>query len=756
MIDDSKAGTSSFFADEWLTARRFAIGLAILVLAMFPEIVSGTRTFFFRDFSIFGYSWASYHRAAFWEGSVPLWNPLNNSGIPFLAQWNTMTLYPLSIIYLLLPISLSLGYFCLFHLWLGGVGMFVLARRWTDSQWASAFAGIAFAFSGLLLNSLSWPNNIAALGWMPWVVWLGEEMRAGMTRRGMMAPLAGAAQMLAGAPEVTFLTWILISVLWLQGWISERETRLRILGRFVLFAGLVGALCAAQLLPFLDLLSHSQRDSNYGQGQWPMPLWGLANFFVPMFFSFPFGADVYFQPNQYWTTSYYVGIATIVFAGLALWKPRGRWLALVIVLAVSLLLAMGEKAYLFEWLRKVAPVFGIMRYPIKFIVLPEFILPLLAALALARVAQKPNPRWLASAGIVGAGVILILLCVARFKPLYDDPQYNRWPETLQNGVLRGALLMALIAALWALTKMRQLRSRILLSVAALFCLWLDLRTHVPLQNPIIDRSFYDSVDKDRNWEMPQAGASRAMPSPFAESTLHNKPLPKPEEDFLRKRLGLYCNLNLIEGVPKVNGVYSLHLRHMAKVEEALYSKTEIPMPLVDFLNVEYITTPRTTMDWQRRTNFMPFISSGQRPVFVADAEALRLVQIADFTPREIVYLPIGTKLDATNLVRAEFTNQKFSANKIEFESSASSPALAVISQAYYHRWQPYVDGQRVSLLRANAAFQAVEIPAGSHKVILRYEDTYFISGCVISGIALGIWSFLFWRGKGKTPDYSGV
>jgi hypothetical protein len=37
---------------------------------------------------------------------------------------------------------------------------------------ALGVAGVAFAFSGLSLHCLMWPNNIAALGWMPWVVWL--------------------------------------------------------------------------------------------------------------------------------------------------------------------------------------------------------------------------------------------------------------------------------------------------------------------------------------------------------------------------------------------------------------------------------------------------------------------------------------------------------------------------------------------------------------------------------------------------------
>jgi hypothetical protein len=68
---------------------------------------------------------------------MPLWNPLNNCGMPFLAQWNTLSLYPLSLIYLLLPMPWSLGIFCLAHLFLAGMGMYYLAFRWTGHRLAA-------------------------------------------------------------------------------------------------------------------------------------------------------------------------------------------------------------------------------------------------------------------------------------------------------------------------------------------------------------------------------------------------------------------------------------------------------------------------------------------------------------------------------------------------------------------------------------------------------------------------------------------
>jgi hypothetical protein len=94
---------------HWLTPGRFALILAALICAAFPDVIFGAKSFFFRDYSLFGYPLAHYHRENFWHGQVPLWNPLNNCGLPYAAQWNTMVFYPLSLIYLLLPLPWSLG-----------------------------------------------------------------------------------------------------------------------------------------------------------------------------------------------------------------------------------------------------------------------------------------------------------------------------------------------------------------------------------------------------------------------------------------------------------------------------------------------------------------------------------------------------------------------------------------------------------------------------------------------------------------------
>ena len=139
---------------NWLGLSQFALLLGVFVFASFPQVLLGLQTFVYRDFGLFAYPNAHYLRESLWRGEIPLWNPLNNCGQPFLAQWNTQVLYPPSLFYVLFPLSWSLGVFCLLHLFWGGLGMYFLTERWTGNRLAAAVAGIVFAFNGLMLNSL--------------------------------------------------------------------------------------------------------------------------------------------------------------------------------------------------------------------------------------------------------------------------------------------------------------------------------------------------------------------------------------------------------------------------------------------------------------------------------------------------------------------------------------------------------------------------------------------------------------------------
>ena len=112
----------------------FAELLALAVLFVHFPAFTG-ETFVLRDFGLFGYPLAHHVKQSLLAGEIPLWNPLNDCGLPFLAQWNTMVCYPPALLNLVLPLSWSVGLLALLHLYAGGLGMYALALRWTRHTW---------------------------------------------------------------------------------------------------------------------------------------------------------------------------------------------------------------------------------------------------------------------------------------------------------------------------------------------------------------------------------------------------------------------------------------------------------------------------------------------------------------------------------------------------------------------------------------------------------------------------------------------
>jgi len=68
VLEDTRIWRESRWADAWLTPKHFSLLVGIFIVSLFPGVLFGTQSFYFRDYGIFGYPLASYHRECFWRG----------------------------------------------------------------------------------------------------------------------------------------------------------------------------------------------------------------------------------------------------------------------------------------------------------------------------------------------------------------------------------------------------------------------------------------------------------------------------------------------------------------------------------------------------------------------------------------------------------------------------------------------------------------------------------------------------------------
>jgi hypothetical protein len=152
------------------------------------------------------------------------------------------------------------------------------------------------------------------------------------------------------------------------------------------------------------------------------------------------------------------------------------------------------------------------------------------------------------------------------------------------------------------------------------------------------------------------------------------------------------------------------------------------------MGVSQITSTTNICSWQSRKTFLPLVTAGQIPFFFDDYSAWHALSQSNFYGNQVVILPEKARafVTVTNRTNARVLSSKFEMETVDTIVEADAPSLVVIAQSYYHDWRAYVDDRPATLLRANYAFQAVQVPAGTHKIHLAYVDRAFQIGAAIS------------------------
>ncbi|MEJ7617585.1 MAG: YfhO family protein [Pyrinomonadaceae bacterium] len=132
-------------------------------------------------------------------------------------------------------------------------------------------------------------------------------------------------------------------------------------------------------------------------------------------------------------------------------------------------------------------------------------------------------------------------------------------------------------------------------------------------------------------------------------------------------------------------------------------------------------------------------------------EALRLIRgeserafdprrtaLLEVKPGELPTLPGGRiSLEATARVIA------YEPTRVEIETSTATPAVLMLSEMYYPGWEATIDGGGATILNANYLLRAVAVPAGTHRIEMRYVAPAMWTGLCVSVFSLLLLAGLF-------------
>jgi hypothetical protein len=196
--------------------------------------------------------------------------------------------------------------------------------------------------------------------------------------------------------------------------------------------------------------------------------------------------------------------------------------------------------------------------------------------------------------------------------------------------------------------------------------------------------------------------------------------------ILKRNDGAYDRLQLIEGYNPL-------------VLQRVSPETKDPEASADLMNIKWsILQSQAGFGWGERATYLPRVRMYYRAEVLPDAQATqRLKSDSTFDYRNTILLEEhpSTQLGAAD-PSASASVTGYSANEIRAAVRTTQPGIFFFSEVWYPAWHAYVDGRPQKVLRAFTSLRAVEVPAGQHTVVLRYESDAFQMGSLITLITL--------------------
>ncbi len=766
---------------------RALLGLAALCACHMREALLEGRVYFERDLHLQWFGQMESFARALASGAWPLWDPYLGFGQPLLANANAQLFYPPTWLNLVMAPGSYYTLYLFAHLLAAGAGVFVLSRRWGVSDAGAFVAAAVWVCGGPLLSLGNVWNHLAGAALVPWIVLAVDRALYEQGLRPVLVLAAALAlPILAGSPDFVLLVAPLLAGLALVG--RENAAGRGPFGRLgrLLLAALLGAgLCAAQLLPSLDVVAHSSRANlpAFVRGYWSVhPVVALQTFVPLPWNSLPLSPELraaFFESREPYLFSLYLGLPALALAALGATRAghRHRWLLLVMA-ALSLLLAFGRHTPLHAAASVLLPPLRMMRYPAKAMLLVSFGIAVLAGSGFDAWQRRAQLRRLAL-GLLLAGLALGTIAIGlQLRPDAFDS------GSATNALFRAAGLCLVLGTLAGLRE--RLPSWALTTAVAAAAIGIgDLAIFHRHLNPTAPSDFYrlrpsvlSGIDRSDPGRL--LVFDYTMAPGLAGRYLHrDRAYMVPAEVGPRQLWRGAMGLRLYPVAPVTGGFQlfssfgrdflGLQPEPLARLNdfatdsmggpewERLLAIAGVSRLIALHENALGAATPAKRFHGPFFEDVRLYEVPGARPrCFVVDGvqggDEPRSLAAPGFDAAHEVLLPQARPRAAAPGFEGVCRIDDLRADRVQLETRASGEAFVVLADAWDRGWSARVDGRPAPVLRANVAFRAVEVPAGRHSVDFFYRPLAVSLGLAISLVSLAATARLWVRGGRSRRD----
>jgi hypothetical protein len=683
------------------------------------------------DFSGQFVAFSAYQADRLVDGEIPLWNPYNYAGHPFIADTQAAVFYPPRLIAIWISqFTGGWGYAAvqaeaIAHFWLVSIWMYLFVRTVTKSPLGGLISAITLSYGGYLTGYP--PLQLALLEagtWLPLCllgIYRATEDQAGRLTIGWLGLSAGALGMslLAGHPQTSwFITYLLVAYIIHRAARKGLKWWLAPIMMAVVF-GLGYGLDGVQLLPGLEYLGRTVRaELGFDALAKGFPLRDLIVFVIP-------------NVVTVWSPLY-SGIAALALAGIAIWRKHesARFWGVTVLLAI--IYSFGGATILYRLAYLLLPGCSLFHGQERAAFVIAYGIAFLAGMGVSTLQKeqfdlKIVRRILAICTIIAAAAALESFILSRFFTEID---------TSRTSIITGAIFLTLLlAAAWAVIGQWGNQAQKGWWAAAITAL---------VVFDVVSLTWYT------NWE--------AFPAGERELIVHDLVDPVLEDHSLFRvdgRLGLAGNYGSMFGIQDIRGISPLRLQALENYQTMLpaYRQYQLLGVKYVFTDWDQLEVPGTIIA-EKQTLGYPTTWKVHRlePDYPRAWMTYQILEVADdpaalgwlnepaLDPFATVILNETPALDLPETAPTDWsvTITEYEPERIAMEVETPEDGVLVVSEWDYPGWQASIDGEKVETLRAFAGIRALAVEAGDHVITFEYRPVSVRLGAVISGVCLVI------------------
>jgi hypothetical protein len=471
---------------------------------------------------------------------------------------------------------------------------------------------------------------------------------------------------------------------------------------------------------------------------------------------------MYWGKQPFTSGPVYVGAIVVFLFVLGLFVVKGKmkwWLIAATVL--SIMLAWGKNFMpLTEFFLHYVPGYNKFRAVSMTLVIAELAMPLLGILALREMFSKEADRkemfkHLKLAFYITGGLALFL---ALFSGMFFNFRSPFDAQLVQAGFPK-TVIDAVHADRQALLVSDAIRSLIFILLAAA-ALWAALFEKIRKEFAFAALILLVTIDlfsvNKRYLNDDDFEPARRVENPYTPTAADQQILQDPDPNFrvMNTTVSLFNDASTSFFHKSIGGYHGAKLRRYQELFDYHISKNN--MDVLNMLNTKYFIVggqneqPRAMLNDEALGN--AWIVEEYRLVENADEE---IAALNDFDPattaivdKRFEHLLEGFQPGSDPNAIIELASYK--PNELIYRFQSGQDELAVFSEIYYDKgWNAYIDGEKMPYLRANYVLRAMQVPAGRHEIVWKFEPEVYHTGGKISLIASLIVILVFFGALGN-------